>query len=150
MPFGKLLADILDTIGDPLVFLKSGHIQREFLSHSVFEIDVDSIHSREDIFRKLYPDYSDSDSDDEMESGNPNDENVCFSNFDHMGYSECPTESDDDIPDYHLERAELETLTKKFNIVRSSQLFTNTSRVYMFSKRIFEDISFHDCKPQMK
>ncbi|KAI3955519.1 hypothetical protein MKW98_028464, partial [Papaver atlanticum] len=105
MPYDKLLADILDAIGDPLVFLKSGDIQREFLSHSVFEIDVDSIHSRKDIFGKLYPDYSDCDINDEMEeSGNPKEENVCFSNFDRMGYSECPTESVDDIPDHHMER----------------------------------------------
>ncbi|KAI3886219.1 hypothetical protein MKW92_018603 [Papaver armeniacum] len=150
MSYDKLLADILNAIGDPLVFLKSGDIQREFLSHSVFEIDVDSIHSREDIFGKLYPESSDSDEDDEMEGGNPDDENVCFSNFDHMRYGEYPTESDDDIPDYRMEEEKLETLTKEFDLVRSSQLFTNTSRVYMFSKRIFEDISFHDCNPQMK
>ncbi|KAI3963523.1 hypothetical protein MKW98_022945 [Papaver atlanticum] len=150
MPFGKLLADILNAIGDPLVCLKSGDIQREFLSHSVLEIDVDLIHSREDIFRILYPENSDCDRNDKMESGNPNDENVCFSNFDHMGYSEYPTESDDAIPDYHMERAELATESEEFDIVSFSQLFTNLSRVYMFSKRIFEDISYHDCKPQMK
>ncbi|RZC67926.1 hypothetical protein C5167_011627 [Papaver somniferum] len=145
MPNDKLLADILDAVGDPLVFLKSGDIQREFLSHSVFGIDVDSIHSREDIFGILYPEISDSNIDDEMEEiGNPEEENVCFSNFDHMGYSECPTESDDD-----MERAELE-ITKKFDLVKSSQLFTNTARVYMFWKRIFEDIPYHDCNPQMK
>lgn len=78
------------------------------------------------------------------EIGNPEEENVCFSNFDHMGYSECPTESDDD-----MERVELE-ITKKFDLVKSSQLFTNTARVYMFSKWIFEDIPYHDCNPQKK
>ncbi|KAI3858834.1 hypothetical protein MKX03_015771 [Papaver bracteatum] len=46
---GKLLADVLEEIGDPLVCLRSGNVRREFLGHNVLEIDVDLIHSREDI-----------------------------------------------------------------------------------------------------
>ncbi|MCL7036033.1 hypothetical protein MKW94_013779 [Papaver nudicaule] len=84
-----------------------------------------------------------------MEYESASDGNVPFSNFDHMSYIECPTESDDDLPEYDTERKEqLETLTG--DVGRFMQLFTNTSRVYMFSNNIFEDVSFHDFKPQMK
>ncbi|KAI3913133.1 hypothetical protein MKW98_007149 [Papaver atlanticum] len=150
-PNHKLLADILKEIGDPLVFLKAGNIQREFLIHNVLVIDVDMIHSREDILGILYPKNSECDGNDEMEYGSPSVGNVCFSSFDHTSYTEYAAEFDDDIPDYNIERTEfLDTETGEFSVAHFMQLFTNTSRVYMFWKRILEDISFHDCKPQMK
>ncbi|KAI3944743.1 hypothetical protein MKW98_021201 [Papaver atlanticum] len=40
MPFDKLLAESLETFGDPLVCLRSGDIQREYSSHNVIEIEV--------------------------------------------------------------------------------------------------------------
>ncbi|MCL7023592.1 hypothetical protein MKW94_024919 [Papaver nudicaule] len=137
-PFGKLVADILAAYGDPLVCLRSGNIQRKFLSHSVLEIDVDLIHSREDILGILYPENLECE------------ENDYFSNFDHMSYSEYSTESDGDTSDYNVELPNFRTDTGGFDVKSFMQFFTNTSRVYMFSKGIFEDISFHDCKPQMK
>ncbi|KAI3893034.1 hypothetical protein MKW92_025987 [Papaver armeniacum] len=141
MPYHKLLADVLKEIGDPLVFLKTGNIQREFFSHNVFVIDVDMIHSREDIL-EIWK-YG-------MEYGSPSDGNVCSSSFDHTSYTECAADSVDDIPDYDIERIEYLEETGEFSVARLMQLFMNTSRVYMFSKGIFEDINFHDCKPQMK
>ncbi|KAI3858814.1 hypothetical protein MKX03_015751 [Papaver bracteatum] len=132
-PFDKLVAEVLETFGDPLVCLRSGDIQRELLSHNVLEID-NSICARND----------------EMENRSPSDGNVCSSNFDHMSYTECPTESDENIPVYEIEMIELKTETGEFNYERFMQLFTNTSHVYMHKKRIFENISFHDCNPQMK
>ncbi|MCL7030399.1 hypothetical protein MKW94_022295 [Papaver nudicaule] len=151
-PFDKLLADILAAIGDPLVCLRSGDIQREVLSCNVLEIDVDLIHSSEDILGILYPENSECDGNDEMGYGSPSDGNVCFSNFDHMSYTECSIESDDDTPEGSIiEGIELlETKTGEVDAGKFVQLFTNTVSVYMFSKSIFEDISFHDCKPQMK
>ncbi|MCL7025238.1 hypothetical protein MKW94_026770 [Papaver nudicaule] len=76
--------------------------------------------------------------------------NDSFSNSDHMSYTEYPTESVVDVPDYNMELAELTTEGGEFDPSSFLQLFTNVSRVYMYSKRIFEDISFFKCKPQMK
>lgn len=39
---------------------------------------------------------------------------------------------------------------RKFDPQKFEQLFMNTSRVYMLSRSIFEDISFYDCDPRMK
>ncbi|KAI3840106.1 hypothetical protein MKX03_003562 [Papaver bracteatum] len=171
-PFGELLADVLETIGDSLVCLKSGDIQGEFLSHSVLQVDVDLIHSREDIFRILYP--QEYDRNNEMEYGCPSDGNDSFSNSDHMSYTECPIDSVGDIPDdsfsnsdhmsytecpaesvvgirdYSIELAELRNEGGELDHGNFMRLFVNVSRVYMYSKRIFEDISFFKCKPQMK
>ncbi|MCL7039268.1 hypothetical protein MKW94_007686, partial [Papaver nudicaule] len=149
-PFGKLVADILAASGDPLVCLRSGNIQREFLSYNVLEIDVDLIHSREDILGILYPENLECDRYDDMEDGSPSEEYDSFSNFDHMSYAEYSTESDGDIPDSGINLAEFRTKTEEYDIKGFHQLFTNIARVYMFNKRIFEDISFHDCTPQMK
>ncbi|KAI3921596.1 hypothetical protein MKW92_000379, partial [Papaver armeniacum] len=142
--FDNLLADILEATGDPLVCLRSGNTQRELLSHNVLEIDVDMIHSREEILEILYSENSECDGNYEMEYGSPSDRNARFSNFDHMSYTLCPAESDYDSEKINW----LDTETGEYG--RTMQLFTNTSCVYMFSKGIFEDISFHDCKPQMK
>ncbi|KAI3898565.1 hypothetical protein MKX03_030490 [Papaver bracteatum] len=151
-PFDKLLAESLDTIGDPLVCLRSGDIQREQLSHNVLEIDVDLIHSREDLLGILYPENSECDRNCEMENCCSNfDGNVCFSNFDHTSCTECEIESDDDIPDYDTERAELEIDYENFNVGSFAHLFQNTVRVYMYSKKITGGVgSFNVCKPQMK
>ncbi|MCL7036552.1 hypothetical protein MKW94_024946 [Papaver nudicaule] len=149
-PFGKLVADILAASGDPLVCLRSGNIQREFLSYNVLEIDVDLIHSREDILGILYPENLECDRYDDMEDGSPSEEYDSFSNFDHMSYAEYSTESDGDIPDSGINLAEFRTKTEEYDIKGFHQLFTNIARVYMFNKRIFKDISFHDCTPQMK
>ncbi|MCL7047449.1 hypothetical protein MKW94_024532 [Papaver nudicaule] len=144
-PFDKLLAEALKTIGDPLVCLRSGDSQRGYLSHNVLEIDVDLIHSREDLVGILYPENSDCED-------CPRDGDIRLTNFDHNSYTtECPIESDDDIPDDNIERAELETDTEIFDALSFFPLFMNTIRVYMFSKKIIGDISsFHVCKPQMK
>ncbi|KAI3932929.1 hypothetical protein MKW92_023852 [Papaver armeniacum] len=81
-----------------------------------------------------------------MEYGSPSDGNARFSNFDHTSYTLLPA-----VPDYDSENIELlKTETGEFDYGRTLQLFMNTSRVYMFSKGIFEDISFFACKPQMK
>ncbi|KAI3869982.1 hypothetical protein MKW92_049524 [Papaver armeniacum] len=175
-PFDKLVAEVLETYGDPLVCLRSGDIQRELFSHNVLDIDVDLIHSREDILGILYPENSTCARNDEMDNRSPSDGNVCVfnfdnsicarndemenrsqsdgnvcsSNFDHMSYTECPTESDEDIPVYEMDMIGLKTETGEFNYERFMQLFTNTSHVYMHKKRIFENMSFHDCNPQMK
>lgn len=66
--------------------------------------------------------------------------------FDHTIYTECPAESDIEIPDNDKMKL-LETETGELVYGRSMQLFTNTSRIF---EKIFEDISFHDCKPWMK
>ncbi|KAI3933604.1 hypothetical protein MKX01_032709 [Papaver californicum] len=95
----------------------------------------------------LYPDNSECDRNDEMKNGSPSDGNVCFPYIDHMG---CPTESDDDIPDYTLEMAESETEPENFDVESFGQLFRNVSRVYMFSKGIFWGTDSQTCKPQMK
>ncbi|KAI3891248.1 hypothetical protein MKW98_007553 [Papaver atlanticum] len=117
-PFDKLLAESLETIGDPLVCLRSGDIQREHLSHSVLEIDL-------------------------------TDGRKCFSDSDHTSCTECQIESDDEIPDYDIEKAELDVDTGNFDVQIFLQLFMNTSRVYRFSK-IGDITSFHVCEPQMK
>ncbi|KAI3949300.1 hypothetical protein MKW98_023237 [Papaver atlanticum] len=150
-PFDKVLAESLETIGDPLVCLRSGDIQRVYLSHNVLEIYVDLIHSREDLLGMLYPENMECDRNDEMEIGSLSDGNVSFSNFDHMSCTEGPIESDDDIPDYDIERTEMETDTGNFDDESSMNLFKNTIRVYMFSKKTIGSIcSFHTYKPQMK
>ncbi|KAI3831365.1 hypothetical protein MKW92_053135 [Papaver armeniacum] len=95
------------------------------------------IHSREDILEI-------------WKYGSPSDGNVCSSSFDHTSYTECAADSVDDIPDYDIERIEYLEETGEFSVAHLMQFFMNTSRVYMFSKGIFEDINFHDCKPQMK
>lgn len=71
-----MVADILEEIGDPLVCLRSGNIQREFLRPNVFEIDVDLIHSREDTMEILYSENSQCVRNDEMEDGSSSDGNV--------------------------------------------------------------------------
>ncbi|KAI3875948.1 hypothetical protein MKW92_030517, partial [Papaver armeniacum] len=149
-PFDKLLAESLEAFGDPLICLRSGDIQRESLSHDVTEIDVDLIHSREDMMGILYPDNPECVRNDGMENGSPNDGNVSISYLDHMSCTECPTESDDDMPAYTIEMAELETEAEKLDVDKFGQLFRNVSRVYMFSKRIFWGTDFQTCKPQIK
>ncbi|RZC43878.1 hypothetical protein C5167_036821 [Papaver somniferum] len=151
-PFDKLLAESLETIGDPSVCLRSGDIQREYLSHNVLEIDVDLIHSGEDLWGMLYPEKSECDRNDEMENGSPNDGNVSFSNFNHASYTEGPIEPDDDIPDYDIERAEeLETDTGNVDEESSIAIFMNLIRVHMFSKNTIGSFhTFHTYKPQLK
>ncbi|MCL7051104.1 hypothetical protein MKW94_010688 [Papaver nudicaule] len=150
-PFDKLLAESLETIGDPLVWLRSGDIRREYLSHDVLEIDVDLIHSREDLLGILYPENSERDRNDEMENVSPSDEISCFSSVDHTSYTECPIESDDGFPDYYIESAELETETENLN-ESFSHFFENAARVYLFSKKMFSlmGVSFLAFEPQMK
>ncbi|KAI3945646.1 hypothetical protein MKW92_004845 [Papaver armeniacum] len=84
-----------------------------------------------------------------MEDGSPSDGNVSFSNLDHTNFAECPTAPDDEIPDYDMINV-LHTETGELDYERFMQYFTNISRVYMFSRRIFEDISFFKCTPKMK
>ncbi|KAI3834446.1 hypothetical protein MKX03_032557 [Papaver bracteatum] len=144
--FDRLLADILEAIGDPLVCLRSGIIKREPLSHNVLEIDVDMIHSSEEILEILYSEITIYGGKDKKEYGSPSDGNARFSKVDHMSCTLLPA-----VPDFDSENIELlRTETGEFDHGRTLQLFTNTSRVYMFSKGIFEDISFFNCKPQMK
>ncbi|KAI3886163.1 hypothetical protein MKW92_051769 [Papaver armeniacum] len=69
-----------------------------------------------------------------MEDGSSSDGNVCFSNFGHTNYAECPAESNNGIPDYDMMKLML-TETGEFHYDRSMQYFTNISRVYMFSKK---------------
>ncbi|MCL7032837.1 hypothetical protein MKW94_019391, partial [Papaver nudicaule] len=77
-----------------------------------------------------------------MEKRSRSEGNASFSNSGQTSCTECSTESD--------EVAKFETETAEFKSRNFHALFTNTARVYMYSKRIFEDVSFHDCKPQMK
>ncbi|KAI3844840.1 hypothetical protein MKX03_004561 [Papaver bracteatum] len=148
-PFDKLLAESLETIGDPLVCLRSGDIQREHLSHSVLEIDVDLIYPREDLLGILYPENSECNRNDEMGNESLTDGRKCFSDSEHTSCTECQIESDDEIPDYDIEKAELDVHTGNFDVQIFLQLFMNTSRVYRFSK-IGDITSFHVCEPQMK